>query len=271
MIAGRPSATALLVALSVLRCGGRYGLPGISLRVADDALRLAGGYWGWLRRLARTRPGRRMLDTIETLALPGLANHHCARKRWLFERMRTFAPDLHPIWVGVGFDALGLALLERAHAPSIMELDHPDSLRLREIIAPSSSRIVRHALSLPEDGERLLAICRERPSVLIVEGVAMYLPPRPLLRLLRRLAALPTPPRLLFSALAPISVDGRGFAAERGSTRRWLARQGEPFRWRCGAQRMLVLLQRLGYEANAVWEDGGFGEYAIDAISLRTC
>jgi O-methyltransferase involved in polyketide biosynthesis len=269
MIAGRPSATALLVALSVLRCGRRYGLPDASLQVADDALRLIGGYWGWLRRLAHHRLGRRVLDTIESMALPGLANHHCARKHWLFERMRTFAPDLRPTWVGVGFDALGLALLERFHGLSLVELDHPDSLRLREAIVPSSSRIVRSALSLPEDGERLLALCRERPSVLIVEGVAMYLPSRPLLRLLRRLAVLPIPPRLLFSALSPISTDGRGFAAAHGSTRRWLARQREPFRWRCGPRRMLVLLQDLGYEATAVWDNTGFGEYAIDAISLR--
>jgi O-methyltransferase involved in polyketide biosynthesis len=270
MIAGRPSATALLVALSVLRSGGRYGLPDVSLQVADDALRMAGGHWGWLRRLAHNRPGRRVLDTIEALALPGLADHHCARKRWLFERMLTFGPDLRPIWMGVGFDALGLALLERVRVRSVVELDHPDSLRLRDVIVPPSSRITRGALSLPEDGERLLALCRERPSALIVEGVAMYLPQRPLLRLLRRLAALPMPPRLLFSALAPISAGGRGFAAARGSTRCWLARQGEPFRWRCAPQRLAVALKQLGYEANAVWDGAGFGEYAIDAVSLRT-
>ncbi len=270
MIVGRPSATALLVALSVLRCGRRHGLPDVSLQVADDALRVVGGHWGLLRRFAHSSLGRCALNVIEALSLPGLAAHHCARKRWLFERMQTFAPGLGPIWMGVGFDALGLALLERTHALCVVELDHPDSLRLREAIVPSSSRIVRNALSLPEDSERLLALCSERPSALIVEGVAMYLPPRPLLRLLRRLAALPVPPRLLFSALSPVSVGGRGFAAERGSTRRWLARQGEPFRWRCTAQRLVVLLRRHGYEANAVWDGAGFGEYAIDATSVRT-
>ncbi len=290
MIAGKPSATALLVALSVLRHGAEHGLPTISSSIADAALRRAGGLWPWLARCAHSAPGRICLDAIERLALPSLALHHCRRKRWLLERLRGLPSNARLLWLGVGFDGLSLALHREQPLRQFIELDHPDSLHLRTqalddvAIADDhagnnvgATRIDRTALVLPDDRIRLLDLCAQReaqrhglarPTTLIIEGVAMYLPARGLVRMLRQLAALPTPPRLVFTALAPTQPNGRGFAADRSTTRRWLARRGEPFLWRCAHLRLQMLLRRHGYAVSALWDNDGYGEYAIDAVPM---
>jgi hypothetical protein len=267
MIAGRPSATALIVALSVVRCGRAFELPDTMRRMAMRALDAAGGGWRLLAGLARYRLGSALLDTIEALALPGLAAHHCRRKQWLLRRLRALAPGTRLLWPAVGFDGTGLALLSTIRDLHLHELDHPDTLRLRERIVGDVPGVSRSTLSLPDDGGVLLDLCAASPApcVVVVEGLAMYLPARPLLRLLRAMAALPSPPRLLFTALAPTHSGGRGFAAENGIARRWLSRQREPFLWRCPQARLQDMLRRLGYRIDASWDGAGYGEYAIDA------
>lgn len=268
MIAGRPSATALMVALSIVRRGRAFALPDASLRIAARALDAAGGGWRLLAGLARHRVGSALLDAIERLALPDLATHHCRRKQWLLQRLRTLAPGTWLLWPAVGFDGTGLALRFGIHDLRLQEFDHPDTLRLRERIVGDTPGVARSALHLPDDGGALLDLCAAStaPCLIVVEGLTMYLPARPLLRLLRALAALPSPPRLLFTALAPTHAEGAGFAAENGFVRRWLARQREPFLWRCPQARLHALLRRLCYRIDAAWDGAGYGEYAIDAV-----
>ncbi|MBL8262245.1 MAG: class I SAM-dependent methyltransferase [Xanthomonadaceae bacterium] len=271
MIPGRPSATALIVALSVARRGAAAGLPDTSLRIATRALDAAGGHWRWLGRLARHRFGRALLDLVERIALPGLAAHHCARKRWLLDRLRATAPAGELLWPAVGFDGTGASLSETDPRWRVREYDHPDTLRLRAGIVGTHARLSRAPIELP-DG---IAYLREHglddrhAATLVAEGVAMYLPPRPLLRALRTLARWPAPPRLLLTALAPIAAQGRGFSADSGLVRRWLSAHGEPFLWRCPPPRLERLLQRHGYAIAARWEGDGYGEYAIDARHAR--
>lgn len=269
MIAGRPSATALIVALSVARRGLAFALPAPSLRIATRALAAAGGGWRLLASLARYRAGAALLDTLERIALPGLATHHCRRKAWLLGRLRSLAPHTRILWPAIGFDGTGLSLLASRHDLRLHELDHPDTLRLRERIVGIAPGVSRSALHLPDDGSVLLDLCgasATTPCVVVVEGLTMYLPARPLLRLLRALAALPSPPRLLFTALTPTRVRGAGFAAENGIARHWLSRHREPFLWRCPQERMQRLLRCLGYRIDDAWDGAGYGEYAIDAL-----
>lgn len=271
MIPGRPSATALIVALSVARRGAGAGLPDTSLRIAARALDAAGGHWRWLGRLARHRFGRALLDLVERIALPGLAVHHCTRKRWLLDRLRATAPAGDLLWPAVGFDGTGASLSEADPRWRVREYDHPDTLRLRAGIVGTHARLSRAPIELPDGIVHLRehGLDDRVAAVLVAEGVAMYLPPRPLLRALRTIARWPMPPRLLLTALAPITAQGRGFSTDSGLVRRWLSAHGEPFLWRCPPARLERLLQRHGYAIAARWEGGGYGEYAIDACHAR--
>lgn len=270
MIPGRPSATALIVALSVARRGAAAGLPETSLQMAARALDAAGGHWRGLGRLARHRFGRTLLDLVEGIALPGLAAHHCARKRWLLDRLRALPPAGDLLWPAVGFDGTGASLADTDPRLRVREYDHPDTLRLRARIAGTQARVSCAPIDLPDGIADLRAQGLDHlATTLIAEGVAMYLPPRPLLRALRMIARWPVPPRLLLTALAPVTAQGRGFSADSGLVRRWLSAHGESFLWRCAPERLERLLQRHGYAIEARWDGAGYGEYALDARHAR--
>ena len=234
-----------------------------------------------LRRCLLGAAGVLVLATFTPLPLAAAADAAPARVIVTFKPASAMA-RLQPLTLAgdVGAERAealgrrtGLALRTEASHPDrhdlqLHELDHPDTLRLRERIVGVTPGVARSALRLPDDGGVLLDLCATStaPCVIVVEGLTMYLPARPLLRSLRALAALPSPPRLLFTALAPTHRDGTGFAAENGIVRRWLSRQREPFLWRCPQARLHALLRRLGYRIDADWDGAGYGEYAIDAV-----
>lgn len=272
---GRPSASALLVALSVLREGRDHQLPETSRELARQALRAAGGYWRALAWLAQRHWGLALLAAMQALLLPGLAAHHCRRKRWIAERLQSRERATRLTVVGVGYDGLGLALCQADTGLRLIELDHPDSLQLRQQLpvwrARAADRCLTRPLVLPAQTAELLLMCGHEHSVLVIEGVLMYLPLRSVLRLLRGLAALPQPPRLLFSALTPTVAAGSGFARDSSTTRHWLRRQREPFLWRCATERLEGVLAGYGYRIDARWDGAGFGEYVIDASPGPEC
>lgn len=257
-----PSTTAMLVAASVLRHGGAHGLGGPALALARAALRLAPWPWPLVPWLCRFRLGSALLDSLEARVLPGLGHHHCRRKAWLHARLRAEALPGQLLWLGVGLDA-GHRMLAEATGHLVIETDHPATLALRTRAAPCAAAVC-HPLQLPEHAADVRTLCASASTLVVAEGLLMYLPARPLLRLLRALAALERPPRLLFTALDASAGEG-GFARDDARVRHWLARRGEPFLWRARPARLARTLARHGYCVQARWDGAGFGEYAIDA------
>lgn len=266
MKAGTPSATALLVAASVVRRGAAHGLPPIAIGIAERALAASRG--ACIATLARHRPGRWLLAILERLVIPGLAAHHCARKAWLWSRLRR--PEVAGgslVWVGIGFDGLGRALRAQTPGAVVVETDHPSTLHQRRAVLGDDAGAMQ-ALTLPDGIDALAALCAARPVTLVCEGLLMYLPARDVLQMLRRLAALPSPPRLVFSALDTVRAGGRGFRRPATPVRRWLDRHGEPFRWRAPPGRVRRCLDAAGYAVTACWDGGDFGEYAVEAEAV---
>jgi O-methyltransferase involved in polyketide biosynthesis len=150
----------------------------------------------------------------------------------------------------------------------VIETDHPDTLRRRRDVLGDAG-IEMQAVSLPEEIDALTRLLADRPATLVCEGVAMYLPARAMRRMLARLAALPSPPRLIFSALDTLGAGGAGFRRPATGVRRWLERHGEPFRWRARPALVHRHLAEAGYVVTAEWDGCGFGEYAIEAEPLR--
>ena len=261
----RPSATALMVALSVLRRGRRHQLAPTVVEGAAHALRSASPGWRLLYRLALSARGRRLLDSLEAWLLPALADHHCARKRWLADRLRSEPSRQRWIWLGCGFDRSGRSLLGElavAGQPApleLIELDHPASRRLRQnAMAELDHEPGVQSLDFrwPDDWPMLLALAAERSSTLVLEGVAMYWSADQLMSCLSRLAQLPRPPRLLFTALAA--------EPSLGTVDRWLRLQREPFAWRLDSVDLRRQLAALGYHCTNDWRGHCLGEYGVD-------
>ncbi len=269
MTPGKPSATAMLVAASVARRGAAHGLPTPALRLAERALVLGAQQGSVLAALAGNRFGRCLLDAIEHIVIPGLATHHCARKAWLWRRLqRRQAGDGQLAWLGVGFDGLGRALVARGSNARVVETDHPDTLGLRRRLAGEHGVEMR-GIELPAQLGALLAMCAAMPTTLICEGMLMYLPARDVVRTLHALAALPAPPRLIFSALDTLQPGGRGFRRPAAAVHRWLNRHCEPFRWRMRPDRVVRCLASVGYVEDGRWDGNDFGEYVIEAAPAR--
>ncbi|HEX5693573.1 MAG TPA: hypothetical protein VFY00_03020, partial [Arenimonas sp.] len=148
------------------------------------------------------------------------------------------------------------------------ETDHPDTLRQRRALVGEDG-VEMKALRLPDQLDDLAALCALRPTTIICEGLLMYLPRREAWRALRFLAALPRPPRLVFTALDTTLPGGRGFRRPASLVRRWLARQGEPFRWRSCPGQLRTSLAAVGYAVTRSWDGNGYGEYAIVAEPRR--
>lgn len=271
MTPGRPSATAMLVAASVARRGAEHALPPLAIRFAERALALGARQGSLLAALVGHRFGRWVLDAMERVVLPGLAAHHCARKAWIWRRLqKKRVGDGQVVWLGVGFDGLGRALVARGSNARIVETDHPDTLRLRRMLAGEQG-VEMHGIELPAQLGALLELCAAAPTTLVCEGMLMYLSAREVLRTLHALAALPVPPRLIFSALDTSQPDGRGFRRPAAAVRRWLDHHGEPFRWRIRPDRVCRCLASAGYVVTARWNGNDFGEYVIEAEPAPRC
>jgi O-methyltransferase involved in polyketide biosynthesis len=267
--AGHASDTAMLVAASVAMRGGAHGLPAIAIELAESALVLGAALGSFVARLSRHRPGRLLLRAMERIVLPGLAAHHCARKAWLWQRLqRPETAGRQLVWLGVGFDGLGRALLANGGTGRVVETDHPDTLRQRRALVCDGVSAM-HPIELPRQLAALAALCAAGPTTIVCEGMLMYLPPGVVVRALRTLAALPRPPHLLFTALDTIVPGGRGFRRPATLVHRWLQHHGEPFRWRARPERIARCLAAAGYVVAGHWDGDGFGEYAIAAVPGR--
>lgn len=266
MISGQPSTTAMLVASSLVRQGAAHGLPSLALHLAECALSLGAAHASPIGLLTRHWPGRWLLAAIERAVLPGLAAHHCKRKAWLWQRLQDRPwSDQTFVWLGVGFDGLGRALLAGDGGVRIIETDHPDTLAQRRALLGDQD-VEMHAIQLPQQLDALLSLCARQPVTIICEGVLMYVQRRAALHALRALAALPTAPRLIFSALDTRQPGGPGFRRPAAAADRWLDRHGEPFRWRAPPRRVEQCLAAVGYVVAAWWDGDGFGEYIIEAV-----
>ena len=257
------SATALMVALSMLRFGACSGLSSAHTALARTALQRAGAVWQLLGWLAQRAWGRGLLDALEWVFEPGMARHHCERKRWLLARLVEQPLPARWLWIGAGFDAtprVAALSVGTAHI-ELIECDHPATLDLRreaadaiDLLQPEALR--EQALRWPQDERLLLSLLAQGKATVVLEGVLMYWEPADLLRMLALLAHLQHPPRLLFSALGQ-GVDSRW-------RRIWLHLQHEPFRWRASRDDMLAQLAEHGYRCEANWQGDCFSEFLLD-------
>ena len=255
----------MLVAASVALRGRAHGLPAIAVDLAERALALGAARGSTVALMARHRLGRLLLRGMEQIVLPGLASHHCARKAWLWKRLQHRSTvERQILWLGVGFDGLGRALLASNSTARVIETDHPDTLQQRRALVCDDAAEMK-AMELPGQVHALAALCAAQPTTIVCEGMLMYLPGRVVVCALRILAALSEPPHLIFTALDTLQPDGVGFRRPATLVRRWLDHQGEPFRWRSCPERVRRCLSSAGYVVAEQWDGDGYGEYAIEA------
>ncbi len=223
--------------------------------------------WPWLARHAASPWFRGLSTAVEAWRMPGIAAHYRARKAlirsWVDEEI---AGGLEQVLIlGAGADPLGQDLARRGLV--VHEFDHPEtSTRKRAALGDAAHRrLGLHAADLSSARlADLLAgagIDRRRWTMVIAEGLAMYLEPEVLRRHLADFEQHFTSRRVLVATMLAQGPDGRVLARWRSRwLRRWLQRGGEPFRWSATADAVRTELSTRGWSLAAIGDVDELGK-----------
>lgn len=260
------SSTARLIATSIVLQDER-GVAGCWLpRATIDLSRtmLAEGGFGaraMLRLLGM--PGvRRCLAMLERRLLRGIQAHYVLRKHriadWAARAIAAGATQV--VILGAGMDGLGADLTLRNPDLAVIEIDHPATQAIKRLMLekslPSCKVLLQPIdLSGPDALGQLEAIglgqCQ--PTLIIAEGLLMYLDPRVCLRLIKFFTRyFGGSLDLIFSAMETNDHGRPGFAGASPLIDQWLRWRGEPFRWAADPDRMIGLMKRYGIAVLAI-------------------
>ncbi|BAV99897.1 class I SAM-dependent methyltransferase [Lysobacter enzymogenes] len=283
------TSTSMLLAAAAVRQARRDGDAAVqaNARLARACLRGCGAAGRRLLFALDHAPGRWLLAALEAAHLPGIGAHYAWRKRhirrWALQACADGARQV--VVLGAGFDGLSLALLAQSPQLRAFEVERESAVAIKRAALlkvgaedPRLSLIAADLAQTPAQ-EALRAAPGFDPAattVVIAEGVLMYLSPEELQRLLRGLAATLDDARLIATAMALRTDATPGFARQRPWVQRWLRRAGEPFRW--GASRAClpalllaagVRLERVADPDAAADPDPSPGEWVFAGSLLR--
>ncbi|NZA26277.1 class I SAM-dependent methyltransferase [Luteimonas sp. SJ-92] len=261
----RRISTAMAVAAGTLLDADAAGLgQQLSARLARACLEESGAAGRRLLRLLDRRGGRALLRCAQALVLPGIAAHYRWRKRRIraWVQARTDAGASQLIVLGAGFDALAAGLVRTVPRLRAIEIDlavHQRAKRraLRRLgLEHSRLGLVEADLrtqALPGLLAGAAGFDRHAPSVVVAEGLLMYLPPPSLQALFGGLAAaLSTPATVIATAMETGAGGAPGFRGQRPWLRHWLRRRGEPFLWGCAPAALPASMRGHGLRLDAI-------------------
>lgn len=276
----QPSATARVIAAATLL---------LDSRVSTRAL-VAPGAAAWCRRLLAARAGDRWLGRtarspltrwlwqwVERLTHPGIMAHWWRRKQWLEARTRVaLAQGVQRVIVlGAGYDTLALRLLPEFRQVEWIEIDHPSTQTakrraLADCDPASMPRFVPLDLDRGDALATVLAEAARAPTLVVAEGVLMYLQPASLDQLFATLRAHDGPLQLLCSVMQRWTDGSVGFRPRSRLIDRWLKGRGEPFTWAIAPEQVPGWLDARGWvlEEQAMAREFGAAGSALEGENL---
>lgn len=252
MKSDQASSTAKLIAASTILLAGdpqTAALVAPGARALCEQLLSGSRADRMLAKSAAFAPTRVLWRMVERMVLPGITAHYWHRKRWIERRCRDSIAEgfQRVVVIGAGFDTLALRLAAEFPRIDWIEIDHPATQRAKRRalgceLAPNMRFVAADLATDPlpteffDDG---------RATLVIAEGVLMYLAPGAIDRLFQALVALRAPStRMVFSFMSKWPDGSTGFLPRSHWVERWLAWRGEPFAWSIEAQRIGGFLQR---------------------------
>jgi len=261
------SATALYIAegLSILAQDLRIAplIPAPDRRLAQEARRIGSSdHW---RRFLETKVGQKLYTTICQHLSPGVWLHHVLRKRIIDQKVREALSDGFEtvIVLAAGFDALAYRLHRDYPQVSFIEVDlaRTQAAKRRCLESPGANL---HFLAADLSETRLLDLLTQVPhdastapktkTMVIVEGLSMYLTEDEIKGLLGGIAALPDlEVRLIMTFFKPNSRGEIAFETNTPLGKAWLALKREPYKWGIGESQLPAFLLGLGFACQGIW------------------
>lgn len=237
------SRTALLIAAAQLRDATAATRACLPEQLPRAGLRGSGPTGRALLHLVDTAAGRALLRAVERSSLPGIAAHYRWRKRHIADWTRQALVDGvdQLLVVGAGLDVLGLQCALADPRLRVAEIDRRAASELKRRSINQVTTAPGNLALIPQDlasGSLANALRRwpghdpTRPTLVIAEGLAMYLTGDQLRRGVRDLrAVLGNDVRLIATAMAMDAGGRPGFHNQAAWVAPWLRFRGEPFRW----------------------------------------
>lgn len=215
---------------------------------------------------------RRLLTTMERWLLPGIVLHYVLRKRAIAEAVNRelVKPERSAVVIGCGLDALSWQIRRDHPRARVQEIDHPATLALRRrACAGTGSWPERKACDLATD-DLALGLDDQTPAVVVLEGLLMYLEADRVLHLLRTIATTTAPGSLIiFTTMIGDPAAAIRFADAHPLIDRWLAKQGEPFRWSIRREDLAASLQQVGLSLCSVQEAADLARAHLPSTDRR--
>jgi methyltransferase (TIGR00027 family) len=257
----RPSRTARKVALNIVSLGAKPGmervLPAGIVDATADLLVAAGVVGETAVRWARSRAAVSVYEAFDWM-MPGQFEAFGHRKRFCEDQVRRGIGSgaTQVLVLGAGYDTLGWRLAPELAEVGFFEIDHPATARLKaKGIAAMGPRANLYLIQEDLGRRKLVDVLGAHPSwdpgartVIVAEGLLMYLPPEAVQDLFQQFAAITAPGSRLAFTHAATGADGRPDAGPwTGTALRLLAAAGEPWLWSIRPEDLGAFLQAVGW------------------------
>lgn len=258
------ASTSLLITAAWLRDANPQQQASSEGQLLRHGLRHAGASGRALHWITRNTAGSAFLRWAERHALPGIAAHYRWRKRmietWAQDALRNGVRQV--VVLGAGLDSLPVRLALQHSRGQVLEIDRTDAMRLKTRALEASFGLPANLRLLPADLSTgrvmdVLGSCDAfdptRPTLVIAEGLLMYLPKSQAIRTARELSTSLAPGSCVIATA--MQVDARGHIGFQGQPHwlgTWLRRSGEPFRWGIPQHGIAGALQRVGLRLQAL-------------------
>ena len=257
----KPSRTAYKVALNVVTLGAkpemdRFLPPGIV--EATDKLLVASGATG--ARTVRWARSRRMVSVYEAFdwMLPGQFEAFAHRKAFCERQVRDGigAGATQILVLGAGYDTLGWRLAPEFSGVNFFEIDHPATARLKAKGIDAMGQRDNLCLIAENLGKQKLSELlktaaswdRSARTVIVAEGLVMYLPPEVVQDLFCQCAVIAGDGSRIAFSYIPTGTDGRPDAGRWTGLMLWLQKiAGEPWTWSIRPEDLGPFLEETGW------------------------
>lgn len=198
---------------------------------------------------------RWMWRRLERLVQPGIIAHYWHRKLWIEKCCRTALAEgtQRVVVAGAGLDTLALRLAPQFPHVEFVEIDHPATQREKRAAVAScgSGSVAAGNLSFLSadfgiEPVGVSSLDDGRATLLIMEGLLMYLAPKTVDQLFTALDQFRSPLQVLFSFMTQWDDGTCGFRPRSRWVERWLASRDETFTWSIRSATLESYLRNFG-------------------------
>ncbi len=279
----KPSRTAYKVALNIVTLGAKPGMerflpPGIVQ--ATEKLLVTSGAIG--ARTLRWSRSRRMVSVYEAFdwMLPGQFEAFAHRKTFCERQAREGIGDgaTQILVLGAGYDTMGWRLALEFSGVNFFEIDHPATARLKDKGIETMGQRDNLFLIAEDLSERKLVDVLETNelwdksarTVIIAEGLVMYLPPEAVRELFCQCAVIAGVGSRIAFTYIPTGADGRPDAGRWTGLMLWLQKvSGEPWIWSIRPEKLGSFLKETGW-TNSRELVGESDRHGVEFFSVAT-